>query len=170
MHVVIVDGDIAYPATSGKRLRTLNLMLHLARRHHLTYICRGQADGPETAPATEFLAGRGIQTLVVDHPVAPKAGPLFYGRLLANLLSPLPYSVAAHRSPLVRRAVNAFAEQHRVDLWFFEWSAYIEALRPSRPEPVVVSAPNVDTLVWQRYHENEKHVFILHTARTGSSS
>ena len=36
MHVVIVDGDVSYPATSGKRLRTLNLMLQVAKRHRIT--------------------------------------------------------------------------------------------------------------------------------------
>jgi polysaccharide biosynthesis protein PslH len=157
MHVAIVDGDISYPATSGKRLRTLNLMLPLARRHRLTYICRGQADSPEASRATEFLAGHGIETIVVDHPVARKAGPLFYARLLGNLLSPLPYSVASHLSPVVRKTVNEFADRNKVDLWYFEWSAYVEALDPARKEPVVVSAPNVDTLIWQRYYENESH-------------
>ncbi len=155
LNVAIVDGDISYPATSGKRLRTLNLMLPLARRHNLTYICRGQAGSAEAVRATEFLADHGIQTVVVDHPVARKSGPLFYGRLAANLLSPLPYSVASHLSPLVRKSVNEFAERNRVDLWHCEWSAYAEALHPTRREPVVVSAPNVDTLIWQRYHENE---------------
>jgi glycosyltransferase involved in cell wall biosynthesis len=159
MNVAIVDGDISYPATSGKRLRTLNLMLRLARRHKLTYICRGQAGGPGATRATEFLAGHGIRTVVVDHPVARKSGPLFYGRLVGNLLSPLPYSVASHLSPLVRRTVNELADRNRFDLWHFEWPAYAEALHPSRRVPVVVSAPNVDTLIWQRYHENEKHPF-----------
>ena len=32
MNAVIVDGDASYPPSNGKRLRTLNLMLRLARR------------------------------------------------------------------------------------------------------------------------------------------
>src|SRR5437764_6305133 len=39
-HAVIVDADVSYPATSGKRLRTLHLMLRLAKRHRVTYIDR----------------------------------------------------------------------------------------------------------------------------------
>jgi glycosyltransferase involved in cell wall biosynthesis len=157
MHVAIVDGDISYPATSGKRLRTLNLMLPLARRHRLTYVCRGRADSVEARRAIEFLGVHGIRTAVVDHAVAAKKGPLFYGRLLANLVSPLPYSVASHLSNAVREAVNDIGDNNHVDLWFFEWSAYVAALAPHRSEPVVVSAPNVDSLIWQRYHENERN-------------
>ena len=47
MHVVIIDGDVSYPATSGKRLRTLNLMLQAAKRHRITYIGRCAPDSEE---------------------------------------------------------------------------------------------------------------------------
>src|SRR5947209_4784669 len=98
MHVVIVDGDVSYPATSGKRLRTLHLMLRLARRHQITYIGRCQGPAAEARPALEFLRAHRIEPILVDDPLPRKTGPLFYGRLAANLLSPWPYSVAIHQS------------------------------------------------------------------------
>src|ERR1700722_15663846 len=99
MNTVIVDADVSYPPTSGKRLRTLNLMLPLARRHRLTYIARGH-DHPEgNRQAVVFLAERGIETRIVDDPLPSKKGLGFYGRLAANLFTPLPYSVASHISP-----------------------------------------------------------------------
>src|SRR5205085_1969204 len=81
MHAVIVDGDVSYPATSGKRLRTLHLMLRLARRHRLTYIGRCDVSRPEARQAREFLTGHGIETILVNHPVPHKTGLAFYGRL-----------------------------------------------------------------------------------------
>ena len=154
MHTVIVDGDISYPPTSGKRLRTLNLMLPLAKRHRLTYIARGAADSDEAKEATAFLEGHGIRTLIVDHPLPRKAGPLFSARLAANLLSPLPYSVASHQSAKMREAVETYAARHKVDVWQFEWTGYVDTLR--RPDArKVVNAPNVDSLIWQRYWEAE---------------
>ena len=45
----------------------------------------------------------------------PKRGLRFYARLAANLLSPLPYSVAAHTSRALCAAVQAYAAQYRVD-------------------------------------------------------
>ena len=134
MHAVIVDGDISYPPTSGKRLRTLNLLLPLAKRHRLTYIGRGDAKSAEAKQAVAFLEDHGIRTLLVDHPLARKSGPLFYARLAANLLSPLPYSVASHRSAKMREAVNAYAAAHKVDVWQFEWTGYVDTLRASQRE------------------------------------
>jgi glycosyltransferase involved in cell wall biosynthesis len=154
MKAVIVDGDISYPATSGKRLRTLNLMLRLARRHQLTYFCRGDAHGAEARQAVDYLGSQGIETHVVDHPIARKAGPRFYAGLAANLLSPLPYSVALHASGPMRRAVTAFAAANRVDIWQFEWSAYLATLPDPAARKVLV-AHNVDSLIWERYYQTE---------------
>jgi glycosyltransferase involved in cell wall biosynthesis len=155
MRAVIVDGDVCYPATSGKRLRTLHLMLRLARRHRITYLCRCQAGSAEAGRTREYLGDHGIDTVLVDHPVPRKSGPLFYARLAANLLSPLPYSVASHTGPLLRRALRAFAADNVVDLWQFEWTALADALGNQPEVPRLVVAHNVDSLIWRRYFEAE---------------
>ena len=55
MKIVIVDGDVSYPATSGKRLRTLNLMLHAAQRHQVIYVGRCAENSEEARTAPAFL-------------------------------------------------------------------------------------------------------------------
>jgi glycosyltransferase involved in cell wall biosynthesis len=156
MNVVMVDGDVAYPPSNGKRLRTLNLMLRLARRHRVTYIARCNGGSDELRRADAFLREHGIKPVLVDHPVPPKKGPAFYARLAANVFSPLPYSVASFDSPLLRRAVQEHEERHSVDLWQFEWTPFLSMLRrPARARRVLM-APNVDSLIWQRYYETER--------------
>src|SRR5208283_2447544 len=105
MHVVIVDGDVSYPPTSGKRLRTLNLMLQAARRHRITYIGRCAAGSEEDRSAPAFLRAHGIEPILVHDPVPSKSGAAFYARLLANLFSSRPYSVTSHQSAAMCRAV-----------------------------------------------------------------
>jgi glycosyltransferase involved in cell wall biosynthesis len=156
MHAVIVDGDISYPPTSGKRLRTLHLMLRLAKRHHVTYIGRGDARQPAFGQARQYLGDHGIETVLVDHPVPQKSGLAFACRLAANVLSALPYSVASHHSRAVRRAVENYAATHAVHIWQFEWLPYLAALRPTAAARRVVVAHNIDTLIWQRYRETAK--------------
>src|SRR3954465_5534803 len=156
MNAVIVDGDISYPATSGKRLRTLNLLLRLARRHKVTYIARNAAGSPDTRPARAFLQDHGVETVIVEHPLGRKAGAAFYGRLALNLLSPLPYSVASHRSAPMRDAVARFAAANQVDVWQFEWPPYLATLQPPSIGRKVVIAHNVDALIWRRFYETEK--------------
>ncbi len=176
MHVVIVDGDVSYPPSSGKRLRTLNLMLRLARRHRITYIARAPNDAGVNRLAADYLRDHGVEPLLVPDPLPKKNGMGFYARLACNLLSPLPYSAASHRSWRMAEAVHAYAARHAVDLWQFEWTPYVATL-PPRPQPLslqndrsekvegrasryerrLLIAHNLDSLIWQRYHENEGH-------------
>jgi polysaccharide biosynthesis protein PslH len=155
MHVVIVDGDVSYPATSGKRLRTLNLMLKAARLHRITYVGRCAADSEEARVAPDFLRSHGIEPILVHHPVPPKSGAAFHARLLANLLSSWPYSVTSHQSEPIRQALRGIAARDKVDVWQLEWTAYLPMVEPSLPGARVLIAHNVDTLIWQRYFETE---------------
>jgi glycosyltransferase involved in cell wall biosynthesis len=155
LHVAIVDEELPHPSTSGKRIRTLNLLLRLAGRHRLTYLCHRNTDPEEGRQAAAFLSDRGIETVVVDRAVPRKSGPLFYARLAANLLSPVPYSVASHTSRALRRAVCDYAAAHRVDLWQCEWTPYAAVLDGLAGTRRLVIAHNVESLIWRRYHETE---------------
>jgi hypothetical protein len=157
MNVAVIDGDVSYPPSSGKRLRTLNLMLRLARRCRITYIARCHGGRAEAQRAETFLNDHGIETRLVDHPLPRKQGAAFYARLAANVLSPLPYSVASHDSPLLRRAVEEHEAGGGVDLWQFEWTPFLNMLRRPGRARRILTAHNVDSLIWQRYHETERN-------------
>src|ERR1700678_321260 len=114
MHAVIVDSDVSYPATSGKRLRTLNLMLRMPKRHRLTYIARSNLQPAASRQAREFLSENGVEPILVDDPLPRKSGLAFFGRLAANLSSSVPYSIASHRSVPMRDAVGEYAAKNDV--------------------------------------------------------
>ena len=154
MKVAIVNEGLAYPPTAGNWLRTLNLMLPLAARHDITYVCRGTRDAKANANAKAFYAERGIRALISrDHP-APNRGVKFYGRLAANLFSPYPYSIAAHRSAQVRRTIRDLAATEAIDLWQFETISYADTLAGTSSRTLVM-AHNVESLIWKRLHETE---------------
>jgi glycosyltransferase involved in cell wall biosynthesis len=155
-------------------------MLRLAPRHRITYIARAQNGADEIRQASAFLRDHGIEPILVDDPLPKKRGAGFYARLACNLLSPLPYSAASHRSRRMTAAVRAYAARHVVDLWQVEWTPYVAMLPPS-PLPArsasdglqhpslalragkrgggrrLLIAHNVDSLIWQRYYETERH-------------
>jgi glycosyltransferase involved in cell wall biosynthesis len=159
LQVVIVDEELPYPANSGKRIRTLNLILRLARRHQITYLCHRNADPVEANRAAAFLQAQGIQTIVVDRAVPPRTGLGFYARLAANLLSPLPYSVASHTSRTLQEAIRVHAAREAVDLWQCEWTPYAESLQVLKKGPRLVMAHNIESLIWQRYYQTETQPF-----------
>jgi hypothetical protein len=161
LHVAIVDEELPYPPTSGKRIRTLNLLLRLAGRHRLTFLCHKNSDPAEASQAEVYCRQNGIETVVVDRLVPPKTvlqnGPAFYGRLALNLLSPRPYVVDVNHSPALEQAVRAYAAGHAVDLWQCEWTPYADVVRSVPGCRLLVMAHNIESRIWQRYHETESN-------------
>ncbi len=153
MKITIIDSDVSYPMTSGKRLRTMNLILPLARSHQLTYI--GRAENAEQGRiASEFLGDHGIAPVMVHAPLKQKSGAQLYLNLARNLASPLPYSVASHVHSVMRDAVRQHASAGTVDLWQIEWLGYTYCIE-GLPGPSVIQAHNVESLIWKRYGETE---------------
>jgi glycosyltransferase involved in cell wall biosynthesis len=155
MQVAIIDEELPYPLNSGKRIRTFQLVSRLAQRHRITYICHQNADQQEAVEAEVALLRLGINTVVVGRPVPPKSGPAFHARLAANLFSPLPYSVASHRSYSLSRAIRQVAAREEIDLWQAEWTPYAESLNVLGDVPKLIMAHNVESQIWRRYYESE---------------
>ncbi|MCI0701950.1 MAG: glycosyltransferase family 4 protein [Planctomycetia bacterium] len=158
LNVAVLDEELPFPLTSGKRIRTFNLLARLADRHRVTVLCHKNPDRAEAINADEAFREIGIETVVVDRAVPPKSGPGFYARLAGNLLSPLPYSVATHSSPALAEAVRNFAAENPVDVWHCEWTPYAQVLRDGLGSRLAearwtVMAHNVESLIWQRYTE-----------------
>lgn len=155
MRVAVVDWDVAYPMNSGKRLRTLGLLLSLAQRHEITYLSRASGGTAEAQAAAEYLQSVGIQTVFADMPVPKKRGVGFAARLLRSLASPHPYAVDVHLRGGFGRFLRRFAEQHHFDVWQLEWTPYVEMLRGLPGVRKLLVAHNVDSLIWRRYAESE---------------
>jgi glycosyltransferase involved in cell wall biosynthesis len=170
MHVVIVDEELPYPATSGKRLRILGLVQHLAKRHRITFLCHRNADAEEAQDASRHLASCGIETLLVDRTL--KAGPQagarrdsrrlravgqlrFGARLALNLLSPMPYSAQWNKCARLREAVESYRHEHTVDIWQCEWAPYATAFLESTDIRWAMMAHDIQSFAWERYYRNE---------------
>ena len=160
LRIAVLDEELPYPLTSGKRIRTFNLLARLAERHRITILCHRNAEPGEAEVAIKVLQNLGIDTVMVPRVVPRKEGAGFYARLAGNLLSPLPFSVTTHTSPELVSAVAEFAAQNRVDVWHCEWTPYAQVLRRAlgkrlKRVPWVVMAHNVESLIWKRYTETE---------------
>ncbi|VTR97683.1 glycosyltransferase [Tuwongella immobilis] len=160
LHIAMLDEELPYPLTSGKRIRSFNLLRRLAMRHRLTWVAHRNADASEVDDAARVMQQYGIRTIVVDRVVPPKSGLGFYARLAWNLTSPFPYSVTSHRSPQLVAAMQQLASEDPVDLWQCEWTPYLASIRDAFGEqlpPTVVMAQNVESLIWKRMAEAESN-------------
>jgi glycosyltransferase involved in cell wall biosynthesis len=156
LHVAVLDEEFPFPLNSGKRLRSFHLVTRLARDFRITYVAHANPDAEELRLATDALRQAGVTVVPVDYRIPPKEGLGFYARLVVNLASRLPYSVATHTSAAMRAAMDRLVATDPPDLWHCEWTPYAQAMA-NRPGRWVVMAHNVESLIWQRYTETERN-------------
>jgi len=155
MRVLVVDEELPFPLNSGKRIRTFNLLKHLASRHEIVFVCR-QHEGTE-GPHPQPFVDMGIQTIVVPHLIRKKSGAKFYLALIANLFSKFPYSASSHYSRRLMDAIKDLMSKSTFDLVLCEWTPYAINLRECLSVPSVVVAHNVESEIWRRSFEVESH-------------
>lgn len=145
LKVLVLDEEIPYPLDSGKRIRTFNLLVRLARRHSITLLCYGKAGDPGRAA----LEQAGIRVRLVE-PLAAEAGARLYMRLFANLFSPYPFSVVKHHTARFQKAFDDLRSRENWDLIQCEWTPYARFVPDNLTIPLMVSAHNVESQIWGR--------------------
>lgn len=150
--VLVLDEEIPFPLNSGKRIRTWNLLRHLAPRHSITFLCYGSPGDPRQSP----LEALGIR--VVTIPGLPASGsPAFYIRALANIASRWPYSVSRHHTRRFSRAVRRLVAAEHFDLVHCEWTPYASYMAAIGDLPMLIMAHNIEATVWQRRAQYSGH-------------
>ena len=157
LHIAVLDEELPYPLTSGKRIRSFQLLTRLAKSHRVTYIAHKNPNHEELRAAAKALRDHDIFPVIVDRSIPSKSGPGFYARLARNLISPLPFSVVTHTSPAFQRAMDEVAASDPPDLWHCEWTPYAQSMYRRRGQWVVM-AHNVESVIWQRYAETESNL------------
>jgi len=152
MRILVLDEEFPFPPNTGKRIRSFNLLSRLAARNELYYLAYGTDDSPGYAALKEH----NMNPMPVKPQIPPKSGPLFYIRLLLNLISPLPYIVSSHYSDLYARLLRRAIADLEPDIIICEWTPYAVFVEKIHDVKRLVVAHNVETRIWQRYYENER--------------
>jgi len=163
MKILVVDEEPPYPADSGKKIRTLNLLKELAQRHSVTIVCYTEKGSASIA----YLQGLGIRII----PVRPRrfeTGIALYARLAINLFSKYPFSVSKHMRRRFHRTVRALLTAEQFDLLHCEWTPYAPfafknssvertADLPARRLPVVIATHNIEADILTRRAEQQSN-------------
>jgi sugar transferase (PEP-CTERM/EpsH1 system associated) len=145
LSVLVLDEWIPFPADSGKRVRTWNLLRRLARRHKISLLCYGEPEGG----VADAVRAAGIHL----HTVSPIAGLdawRIYPRLAANLFSSYPFSVTKHYTPRFRKRLKDLLGAEHFDLVHCEWTPYARYLSEVGRIPTMVMAHNIESQIWSR--------------------
>lgn len=146
MKILWVKTDFLHPATRGGRIRTLEMLRQLHKRHEIHYVAFDDASNPEGLARSSEYSTRAYP---VAHQVVPKRSMRFAGQLAAGLFSRYPVSGLRYRSQAMRTAIQGLVSEQDFDAKicdFLHPSINIEDM-----SGWVLFQHNVETVIWERH-------------------
>lgn len=113
MKILFLQKRLLFPTDSGCKVRTLNVVRHLARWNDVTYLCNIQLDETQHIPAMQNL---GLNLETVPWHEAPRWSAGFYRDLALNLFSPYPFNVCKDYDRLLRAKAAELLAKESFDL------------------------------------------------------
>jgi glycosyltransferase involved in cell wall biosynthesis len=149
MKILWVNSNFMHPTNRGGPIRTLEMLLHLQRRHEIHFAAIEDPSQPEgPAKANEYSFRSYSSRLHVPE----RGAPAFAWQLAKALVSPLPLAVQRYRSPDLGRLIEKLLRTERFD------RAVVDHLAPAAHFPDLPHAllfqHNVETMIWRRRAEH----------------
>jgi glycosyltransferase involved in cell wall biosynthesis len=167
MRLLWVKGGKLLPVDTGGKIRSYNILRHLARRHELTLLSYYPgAPDPEydAAIRREFP---GAVPVAMGHIGGPLGQALHYA---ARFPRAAPYSVTKFTSPAVSARVDELLADPRLDVAVADFLLVTRNFPERPPRPTVLFQHNVESALWQRtatYERNpaKKALFTVEAAK-----
>jgi glycosyltransferase involved in cell wall biosynthesis len=144
-----------WPSTTGGRVRSLQIVSALSRRHRVTLITtHGPGDDPQG------LARRlpdCQQVVSIPYDVPKRGSPRFPATLARSWLSSYPVDLWKWRHAEFADKVRALVEQHLVDVVVSDFLFAASNVPLSGRVPVVLFEHNVEHLIWKRLSALERN-------------
>ena len=153
MRILFLQKRPLFPANTGGKIRTLNVLRHLARGHEIIYLCNLQ-DGEQQY--IEPMRELGLQVETVPWRETPRYSGRFYLELVGNLFSPYPYSVAKDFDKRLRTRAKQLIDQDLYDLIICDFVQMARNCIGLAEIPQVLFQHNVEAQIFDRHarHDN----------------
>jgi polysaccharide biosynthesis protein PslH len=152
MKILWVKGGKLWPVDTGGKIRSFNILRHLARHHEVTLL--SYYGGPRDHAYEAAILERLPRTQTI-HTGAPEGSLSMRLDYIWRLASPAPYAVTKFTHPKVQRAVAKSLDRNQLDAAVCDFlSASLNF--PNQPQvPCILFQHNVETVLWQRMAETE---------------
>jgi glycosyltransferase involved in cell wall biosynthesis len=113
LRILFLQKRLLYPCNTGGKIRTLNVLRHLAAWHDVTYLCNIQ---PSEQPYTCEMEGLGVKLIALPWQEAHRKSIRFAGSAIRNLVSPHPLNVDKDYDPALRMHAARMVDSGKYDL------------------------------------------------------
>jgi glycosyltransferase involved in cell wall biosynthesis len=154
MKILWVKAGKILPVDTGGRIRSYNIMRHLAARNELTFL--SYYPGERDEAYERELAERFPRA--VSFPAGAPEGKLGLAmHYLTRLPSSAPYAVAKFTAPSVKRALMDIVQREQPDVAVCDFLAASLNFPDPLPLPSVLFQHNVESALWNRQATHERN-------------
>ncbi|MEQ1692501.1 MAG: glycosyltransferase [Gemmatimonas sp.] len=147
MRILWLKTELLHPVDKGGRIRTYQMLREIRRQHEVTYLTLD--DGDAAADAVDRSSEYASKLVRIPFDPPRKGTKAFYGALVGNLLSSLPYAIARYRSDAMKDAIATLAPS--TDLVVCDFLAPAVNLPSTLAAPTVLFQHNVEAMIWERH-------------------
>jgi polysaccharide biosynthesis protein PslH len=154
MKILWVKAGKILPVDTGGRIRSYNILRHLAARNEVTFLSYypGERDEKYERELTERFPG------AVSFNAGAPEGRIGLGlHYLSRLPAPAPYAVAKFTARSVQHRVSGIMERERPDVAVCDFLAASLNFPDPLPIPSVLFQHNVESALWDRQARHEKN-------------
>jgi len=154
VRILWVKAGKILPVDTGGKIRSYNLLKHLATRNELVLL--SYYDGPPDEQYEEHLKKQ-LPSIIVNTgtPESTRGQTVNYFK---HLPSPAPYAVTKFTSRNVRRLISEWDQQKRFDVLVCDFLSASLNFEDSLQTPVVLFQHNVESALWQRQAKHEANL------------
>ena len=156
MRILWVKAGKLLPVDTGGKIRSYNLLRHLAGRHDVTLLSYygGKRDTWYEGETQKQFPG--AVTLATTAPEGASAIALHYAR---HVLTPAPYAVTKFTSPHVSRLISEWYREQRFDVAVCDFLSASLNFPKTLSIPSVLFQHNVESVLWRRQAAHEPNPF-----------
>jgi glycosyltransferase involved in cell wall biosynthesis len=152
MKILWVKPGKLLPLDTGGKLRTYNILRHLAARHQLTYVSYYVGPRDEAYERNVLDLFPGTVALHIAASNSRLGRSLHYAR---RFFSEAPYAVSRFTAPQVGRLISPWISERRFDVVVCDFLASALNFPRQLDTPTMLFQHNVETILWQRRAEQE---------------
>jgi sugar transferase (PEP-CTERM/EpsH1 system associated) len=156
MKILWIKSDYLYPADTGGKIRSYNILKNLAKEHQVSYLCL--ADDEPSQEALDHLRSFCERVDYVRFNPEKKFSPRFYLKLLLNLFSPRPYVINKYLNSEITREIERRYKSGDFDLLLCDFLEMSINTLPLNDIPKVLFQHNVESEIWRRHYLTNRNL------------
>lgn len=155
MKVLWVKTELLHPLDKGGKIRTFNIVKHLARVSDLTYLCLQQSAEEDWARCEleKYVAS----VVTVPKRLVDKASLKHYRDVFVSLFGCAPYTVRKYADPCLADALCRLLEKESFDCIVCDFLAPSMNFNTEIRKRSVLFQHNVEAIIWQRHWQTQSN-------------